>query len=65
MPNQRSRKKKFVGGYVGYRLKQAIESIAIEEDLDKIKIIEEILKWGVEHYKSGKISFGKQRDSAA
>jgi hypothetical protein len=64
MPNQRSKKKKFVGGYVNYRLKLAIEAIAIEEDRKKSEIVEQFLSQGVERYKSTG-SFGKQRKSAA
>lgn len=51
MSNQRSKKKKLVGGYVNYKLKDAIKSIALEEDKTQTKIVEMLLREGVERYK--------------
>ena len=52
MPNQRSKKKAMVGGFVNYKVKQAIESIAIEEDLTQTQVLESLLNEGVERYKA-------------
>jgi hypothetical protein len=60
MPNQRSKKKAMVGGFVNYKVKQAIQSIAIEEDLTLTEVLESILNEGVERYKvSGSLNAPK------
>ncbi len=50
MANQRSRKKKFVGGYVDYKVKHAIQAAAIEAGKSVTEVVEGMLKEGVERY---------------
>jgi hypothetical protein len=41
-----------VGGFVNYKVKHAIQSIAIEENLTQTEVLESLLNEGVERYKA-------------
>lgn len=47
MPNQRSKKKSFVGGYVPSKLAADIRSVAKHEHKDVVEIIVELFNEGV------------------
>lgn len=49
-----------VGGFVNYKVKQAIQSIAIEENITQTEVLESLLNEGVERYKaSGSLNVPK------